>query len=201
VSEPPFQLPFQHIRRTAITPVDAPQGALPVTSETADYQVRRGWTASTVRAVAIVSPLLAAATVAVIALHAWLLIPVLLFFGVTLIALSYGAATHAPALRLDAHGITLTKGALPGRTRPPLTVPWTQMQAIIVTKAPRQRRIDALYLLTHADQMPDNTTRHGFLPDVPVSQYSPLTNWTLDIAQLSETARIHAPSLVVLDRR
>ena len=172
-----------------------------MSSETADYQVRRGWTASTVRAAAIVSPLLAAAIVAVIALHVWLLIPIAVFFGTMLTALSYGAATHAPALRIDTHGIALTKGTLPGRTRPPLIVPWAQMQAVVVAKAPRQRRVDALYLLTHADQMPDNTTRHGFLPDVPVSQFSPLTNWTLDITQLSEAVHTHAPSIAVLDRR
>lgn len=139
--------------------------------------------------------------VVIVVTHAWLLIPFAAFFGIALAALSYGAATHALALRVDERGISLTKTSAPGRTREPVLVPWPETHAVVLAKSPRNRRLDALYVVTQSDEMPGGATLGDLPPRISNGRFVPLTNWSVEFDRLSEAVRAHAPTVAVVDHR
>jgi len=149
----------------------------------------------------IVTPLVAALITVAFVTHAWLLLLFAAFFGIGLAGVSYGAATHASALRVDERGISLTRTSVPGRTREPALVPWPETQAVVVARAPRKRRLDAFYVLTHSEGTLDGTALRDLMQRVPGGRCVPLTNWSIDIDRLSEAVHAHAPTVVVTDQR
>jgi hypothetical protein len=165
------------------------------------YEERRRWTPRTLLGALIVTPLVVAMIAVVVVTHAWLLIPFAAFLGIALAGLSYGAATHAPALRVDERGISLTKSSAPGRTREPVLVPWPETHAVVLAKSPRNRRLDALYVLTQSDETLGGATPGGLMPRIPDGRFVPLTNWSVDLDRLSEAVHAHAPTVAVLDQR
>ena len=142
-----------------------------------------------------------AAIAAVVLTHAWLLIPFVLFFAVALTGLSYDDAVHAPALRVDERGVSLTRSALPGRSRKPVLVAWSDMQAVVLAKMPRSRALSAVYVLMRSDEGLSGATLADLMPYVPTERCVALTNWTIDVRRLSDVVHIHEPSVAVVDQR
>ncbi|HEY4017866.1 MAG TPA: hypothetical protein VGM75_04225 [Pseudonocardiaceae bacterium] len=143
------------------------------------YEERRGWTGRTVRGLVFVSVLdLALAALFAIA-RGWLglIFVALLLLG--LIVLVDGGVRKPVALRVDEHGITLTKSTA---RKPTMFVPWPELRAVWVV---RQNRGTYSFGLT-TESAPDEPRR-----------YFPMLDWHVDSARLTETVARYAPDATI----
>jgi hypothetical protein len=165
-----------------------------VSTEPISYEERRGWTPRTVLGVVVGSLLVLVAGVGVVALHVWLLIVFVLFFGLGLLAIGYTAATHAPALLVDQQGVTLTRAGLPGTRPRSSVVPWPEIGTIVLSKPAIGGRV-MLEVMAKSDG--ENVDPNIYKPRAGLS----VSNWCIDAGRLTETVRSLAPTVSVLDKR
>lgn len=143
------------------------------------YEERRGWTARAIRGLAIVVALDVALAVLFGIEHGWLgmiFVAILLLAGVVVID---GGIRKPVALRMDQHGVTLTKSTA---RKPTLFVPWTELREVWIV---RQNRGTYGFGVT-TDSAPDEPRR-----------YFPILDWHVDVDRVAETVARYAPDTTV----
>lgn len=131
------------------------------------YEQRRGWTARTIRAVAFVSLLDVALAGLFVLARGWLGI---VFVGLLLLGLITaldGGIRKPVALRMDEHGVTLTKSTA---RKPTMFVPWAQLRGVWLVR--RSHRMHGFGAPTQA------------APDEP-RPYFPMIDWHVDVDRLT----------------
>ena len=143
------------------------------------YEERRGWTGRTIRAVAFVGLLDAALATLFVITRGWLgvVFVALLLLG-AIIALD-GGIRKPVALRMDEHGVTLTKSTA---RKPTIFVPWNQLRGVWLVR--QSRRMHGFGVTTDA------------APDEP-RRYFPMIDWHVDVDRLTETLARYAPQATI----
>lgn len=150
-----------------------------VPDETPVYEERRGWTARSVRAMVFVGLLDVALGVLFAITGGVLGIPFVAILLLGLIAVIDGGIRKPVALRMDEHGVALTKST--GR-KPTIFVPWAELRAVWLVR--QNRGTYGLGVITHS------------APDEP-RRYFPMLDWKVDIDRLTETVARYAPSATI----
>lgn len=150
-----------------------------VVDELPVYEERRGWTARTIRAVAFVSLLdVALATLFVLA-RGWLGIVFVALLLLALITALDGAIRKPVALRMDQHGVTLTRSTA---RKPTMFVPWGQLREVWLVR--QSRRMHGFGVITEC------------APHEP-RRYFPMIDWHVDVERLTETLARYAPNATI----
>lgn len=158
------------------------------------YEERRGWVTRSLVGLAIILPLDILTLIGAVALHIW----VLLFFTALLTVAAYtavrGALSRAVALRLDEHGVTLTKQMLRSTTD---VIPWSDVTTIALYYRGTSPTFGVYKDSTAQAIGAGNTSTIRRQADVNI----PIDTWSIDTAQLRETTKAYAPSVLVRDDR
>lgn len=143
------------------------------------YEERRGWTARTIRAVAFVSLLDVALAALFVIARGWLGIVFVMLLLLVLVTALDGGIRKPVALRMDEHGVTLTKSTA---RKPTMFVPWAQLRGVWLVR--QSRRMHGFGVTT--DSAPDEPRR-----------YFPMIDWHVDVEQLTETVARYAPGATI----
>jgi hypothetical protein len=150
-----------------------------VADETPVYEERRRWTGRTIRAVAFVSLIDVALAALFVISGGWfgLIFVALLLVG--LLAALDGGIRKPVALRMDEHGVSVTKSIA---RKPTVFVPWSQLRGVWLVR--QSRRIHGFGVATDA------------APDEP-RRYFPMIDWHVDVDRLVETVARYAPAAII----
>lgn len=146
------------------------------------YEVRRGWTPQTIRSVAIVGPILIALAVLFVITHQWIGLIAAVFLLSGLLRIVVGGIRKPVALRMDEHGIALSKSFA---STPTVFVPWAELHTVWIVW--RSRRFNALGVSTTS------------APDQPRQTFG-MIDWHVDLARITELLAHYAPTATICDR-
>jgi hypothetical protein len=150
-----------------------------VPDETPVYEERRSWTGRSVRALVFVALLDVALAVLFAITGGWLGMLFVAFLVLGLIAVVDGGIRKPVALRMDEHGVALTRTTA---RKPTIFVPWAELRAVWLVR--QNRGTYGLGVITHS------------APDAP-HRYFPMLDWHVDIDRLTETVARYAPTVTI----
>ncbi|HEV3361067.1 MAG TPA: hypothetical protein VG247_29960 [Pseudonocardiaceae bacterium] len=143
------------------------------------YEERRGWTTRNVVTLVIMCLLDVALAVLFGISGGWIGMFFVAFLLAGLVAVVDGGVRKPVALRMDEHGIALTKSTA---RKPTVLVPWSELHAVWLVR--HTRRVDTIGVVTESG------------PEEP-RRYFPMIDWHVDVDRLTETVACYAPKATI----
>ncbi len=150
-----------------------------VSEQSPVYEERRGWTTRNVVTLVIMCLLDAALAVLFGISGGWIGMFFVAFLLAGLVAVVDGGVRKPVALRMDEHGIALTKSTA---RKPTVLVPWSELHAVWLVR--HTRRVNTIGVVTESG------------PEEP-RRYFPMIDWHVDVDRLTETVACYAPEATI----